>query len=118
MPEWVTQGYQSYASRLASSDFQLNLIEISAQKRGKNAPISKILEQEGEALLSHAGTGDLIIALDREGKAISTKKMAIEKDDSFKDLTVEDPNAKITTSLISNRDLFLVSFNILTVMDI
>ncbi len=76
MPSWVESGYQEYAHRLSNSDFQLNLLELPAEKRGKNANLSQILEREGTALLKAVPTGDHIIAFDRLGKNISTVALA------------------------------------------
>jgi 23S rRNA (pseudouridine1915-N3)-methyltransferase len=50
MPNWVHTAWQEYCKRLPQ-DWQLNLIEIPACKRGKNAPIDRILQEEGERLL-------------------------------------------------------------------
>ncbi len=49
MPAWVTTAYEEYARRFPR-DLPLELIEIAAGKRGKNADIKRILEQEGEKM--------------------------------------------------------------------
>ena len=41
MPSWVEQGYQEYARRFPK-DMTLELVEINAGKRGKNADIKRI----------------------------------------------------------------------------
>ncbi len=65
MPDWVSTAYQEYARRFPR-DLPLELIEIPAGKRGKNADIKRILETEGEKMLAadsqrrphyHAGGG-------------------------------------------------------------
>ncbi|GAA4361625.1 23S rRNA (pseudouridine(1915)-N(3))-methyltransferase RlmH [Kangiella marina] len=75
MPSWVEQGYDEYARRFPR-DFQLELIEVPAVKRGKNADIARLTDKEGEAMLSHVSSGDWVIALDVKGKQLSTPQLA------------------------------------------
>ncbi|MEM7357584.1 MAG: 23S rRNA (pseudouridine(1915)-N(3))-methyltransferase RlmH [Pseudomonadota bacterium] len=75
MPAWVTQGYQEYAQRMPNI-CQLELIEIAAKKRGKNADTARILRDEARALDAAIPAGNLIIALDRRGKSIDTPELA------------------------------------------
>ena len=75
MPSWVEQGYDEYARRFPR-DFQLELIEVAAVKRGKNADIARLTDKEGEAMLSHVSSGDWVIALDVKGKQLSTPQLA------------------------------------------
>ena len=75
MPSWVEQGYDEYARRFPR-DFQLELIEVAAVKRGKNADITRLIDKEGEAMLSHISSGDWVIALDVKGKPLSTPQLA------------------------------------------
>ena len=75
MPVWVTEGFQQYAKRLP--DFcQLELVEINAKKRGKNADTARILRDETEALKAAVPPGSQVIALDRKGKTIDTLSLA------------------------------------------
>lgn len=75
MPSWVTEGYFEYAKRLPP-DYYLNLIEINAEKRGKNADIDRIIEHEEEKITSAIPKGSFVIALDRIGKTLDTKTLA------------------------------------------
>ena len=75
MPAWVEQGYQEYAKRFPH-DFKLELVEVAAEKRGKNADIARITEKEGKALLEQIQTSDWVVALDVKGKAFSTPQLA------------------------------------------
>jgi len=75
MPQWVTTGYQEYAQRMPTLA-QLELVEIAAKKRGKNADTARILRDEGEALKAAIPKGTLTIALDRKGKHIDTEGLA------------------------------------------
>ncbi|QGM80006.1 23S rRNA (pseudouridine(1915)-N(3))-methyltransferase RlmH [Otariodibacter oris] len=74
MPDWVTKGFESYQRRFPK-DIPLELIEIPSGKRGKNADIKRILEQEGKAMLAAAGRG-LIVTLDIPGKSSTTEQLA------------------------------------------
>ena len=49
MPKWVQQGFEEYAQRMPVL-CDLELIEIAAKKRGKNADTARILRDEAEAL--------------------------------------------------------------------
>ena len=51
------------------------LIEIPAGKRGKNADIKRILEQEGKAMLAACGKGK-VVTLDIPGKPWTTPQLA------------------------------------------
>ena len=54
MPAWITTGFEEYQRRFPK-DMPFELIEIPAGKRGKNADIKRILEQEGKAMLAACG---------------------------------------------------------------
>lgn len=75
MPSWVSQAYQEYAQRMPKI-CQLQLQEVSAKKRGKNADTARILRDEANAISSTIPTDFLTIGLDRKGKAISTEQLA------------------------------------------
>lgn len=75
MPQWVVQAYQEYAQRMPAVA-QLELIEIAAKKRGKNADTARILRDEAQALQAAIPKDSLTIALDRKGKHIDTEGLA------------------------------------------
>ena len=75
MPGWVVTAYNEYADRLPK-DFSLQLIEVSAHKRTKNADTNKIMQIESESLLNAVPANNITIALDRQGQALSTKALA------------------------------------------
>ena len=77
MPEWVTKGYQDYAKRLPR-ECELILREIPPGKRGKNADLERIKEEEGERMLAMIQRDDHVIALEVEGKAWRTETWAAE----------------------------------------
>ena len=75
MPGWVQQGYQEYARRI-SGELNLNLIEIAPGKRGKNADLTRTLNDEGERMLKAIPKGCRVITLEIEGRAWSTQQLA------------------------------------------
>jgi 23S rRNA (pseudouridine1915-N3)-methyltransferase len=75
MPEWVEQGFTDYAKRL-SGDISLELVEITAGKRLKATDLSRVKEDEGQALLAALRPQERVIVLDVLGKALTTEDMA------------------------------------------
>ena len=75
MPAWVTTGFQEYARRFPR-DMAFELIEINAGKRGKNADINRILQQEGEQMLAAVGKGNRIVTLEVTGKPHTTGQLS------------------------------------------
>ncbi len=75
VPPWVNQGFEHYAKRLRGAA-SLNLIEVPAQKRGKNADIMRILKLEGEAVLAHIPAQNKLISLERTGKHLDSLALA------------------------------------------
>lgn len=73
MPAWVNTGFAEYAQRLPSN-YQLQLVEVPAQKRTKGRAVDQVLQQEGEKLLAAAQPP--MIALDRRGWALNTEELA------------------------------------------
>jgi len=75
MPQWVVQGFNEYVQRMPAL-CQIELVEIAAKKRGKNADTARILRDEAQLLLAAIPEGTLTIALDRKGKTIDTDTLA------------------------------------------
>ncbi|MCC4264987.1 23S rRNA (pseudouridine(1915)-N(3))-methyltransferase RlmH [Oceanimonas baumannii] len=75
MPAWVTTGFQEYQRRFPR-DMPLELIEIAAGKRGKNADIDRILHKEGEQMLAAISKSARIVTLDIPGKPWTTEQLA------------------------------------------
>ena len=79
MPDWIQTGFMDYLNRFPK-DMPLELIEIPAGKRGKNADIKRILEKEGEQMLAAVGKGNRIVTLDIPGARWDTPKLAAQLD--------------------------------------
>jgi 23S rRNA (pseudouridine1915-N3)-methyltransferase len=75
MPAWVEQGVHEYSKRLPA-EFSFNCIEVPLGKRGKSSTVEQAMRQEEEALLARIGPRDYLVALDVQGKALSTEAMA------------------------------------------
>ncbi|NKB62647.1 MAG: 23S rRNA (pseudouridine(1915)-N(3))-methyltransferase RlmH [Gammaproteobacteria bacterium] len=79
MPQWVEQGYKEYEKRIRGR-VKLQLLEIPTLKRGKNADIKRIIQQEEQKVISAIPSGAHMIALDRMGKTLSTLDISSRMD--------------------------------------
>lgn len=59
MPRWVEDGWQEYAKRMPS-ELSLELVEIPLTTRGKNADVTRMIRQEGEAMLAKVAPGNAL----------------------------------------------------------
>lgn len=75
MPDWVTTGYEDYAKRL-TDDVRLELVEIPAGKRGKNADLVRLTEKEGDAQIAAIAPQDYVVALEVGGRPLSTEDLS------------------------------------------
>lgn len=75
MPSWVEQGYQEYAHRMPA-EAKLELKEIAPGKRGKNADIKRIIQDEGDRIKAAIPKNNRIVVLDVKGKTWSTEQLA------------------------------------------
>jgi len=75
MPAWVNLGVSEYQKRIRGR-MALKVIEVPAIKRGKNADLRRIALEEDQRLIAAVPKRCRLIALDRQGKAISTLQMA------------------------------------------
>lgn len=75
MPEWIQHGYKEYIKRIGAG-LQIELLEISPEKRGKSADVQRIMQKEAERMRQSIPRGNFVIALDKEGKSWSTENLA------------------------------------------
>jgi 23S rRNA (pseudouridine1915-N3)-methyltransferase len=75
MPSWVEQGYKEYAHRMPA-EAKLELKEIPPGKRGKNADIKRIVQDEGQRIQAAIAKNNRIVVLDVKGKSWSTEQLA------------------------------------------
>lgn len=77
LPNWATMATDDYLKRFTPMpDFTVSVTEIAAQKRGKNAPIDKIIASESQALINAVPQNAIPIALDVGGQRLSSEKLA------------------------------------------
>lgn len=80
MPDWVTTAYQDFAKRLPG-EYRINLVELAAGKRGKNADLARAIADEGKRMLEALPRDCLVIALDEHGHNWSSKDLATQLSD-------------------------------------
>ncbi len=71
MPHWVTEGCTEYRQRIRGR-MALKLVEVPAVKRGKNVDPARIAMMEERRLAAAVPGGCQLIALDRQGRQMST----------------------------------------------
>jgi 23S rRNA (pseudouridine1915-N3)-methyltransferase len=76
MPDWVAAGYAEYAKRMPR-ECRLVLQEIPAGRRGKNADLARLTEQEGARQLAAVLPGARVVALDRGGTMLDTAALSV-----------------------------------------
>ena len=75
MPDWVETGCNEYAKRLPP-ELRIQVVEIPLGGRGKSQSNAKAIEIEGQALLKAVGQRDFVVALNVQGKTMSTEALA------------------------------------------
>jgi len=74
MPAWVDAGFGDFASRLGG-DYRLELVEVPLVRRSATPPRAAVRE-EGARMLAAAGRQAEIVALQVEGRALTTADLA------------------------------------------
>ncbi len=77
MPAWVTDGYREYVRRLPP-ELALELCELPLGQRSRSQPVARAVQDEGERLLKALGRDERVIALDVQGRSLSTQALAGE----------------------------------------
>jgi len=75
MPAWVSQGVAEYGKRMPR-ELKLAWREIPLARRGRDANPQQLCSREGEQMLKAIPDGDRVVALDVQGKRISTEQLA------------------------------------------
>ena len=75
MPRWVNEAWVEYARRMPRG-LGLALREIPLAKRGKNADTNRLTTLESKAMYAVMPARARVIALDVQGQAWSTEKLA------------------------------------------
>ena len=74
LPEWVNSGFEDYAGRFGN-DYRLELKEIALGQRAAGAP-QQAIAREGERMLSALPAGCYVVALQVEGRSMSSEQLA------------------------------------------
>lgn len=75
MPSWVQAGVGEYEKR-CSRYLGLSLLEVPMAKRGKTVSTEQCIQKESEDLLARVQADDLVVALEVQGKSLSTEALA------------------------------------------
>lgn len=75
MPGWVAEGVHEYEKRLPR-ELNLSWREIPLARRSRDARAEQLCRTEGEQILKTLPDGDRVIALDVQGKRLSTQELA------------------------------------------
>jgi len=75
MPAWISQGIAQYSKRMPSQ-LQINWCEIPLARRGKAAAGQQLCAAQGEQILKSIPSGDRVVALDVQGRRLSTAQLA------------------------------------------
>ena len=77
MPAWIEAGIDEYTKRLPR-DYQLIIKSVAAIPRRSSGGTAAVLKKEAERLIAACPKRATRIALDRQGKAISTESLATQ----------------------------------------
>ncbi len=75
MPDWVYAGFEHYAARMPR-ECALELTEIPLGVRRKNQDSSRAVAEEEKRMLALPNAGDVIVALEVEGRQFGSEKLA------------------------------------------
>ena len=75
MPAWVSAGYHEYSSRIGG-EFRLELVEVPVARRGRNVDLARARAAEGQRMLAAIEPRHYVVALDVQGSALSTERLA------------------------------------------
>ena len=75
MPAWVDAGVDDYARRM-NPHWKFELLEIPAARRSASQPPGRAIADEGAKVLAALRGGELAIALDERGTAMTTRELA------------------------------------------
>lgn len=80
MPPWVAQGFDDYARRMPR-ECALELVELSAARRGRGATVDRAIAEEGQRLLDACPKRCRRIVLDERGQSWRTVELAARLDE-------------------------------------
>lgn len=79
MPAWVEAGVDEYRKRMPR-EMPVEIVEIPAGPRGKNADVARAIQAEGDRMLEKLRDQERIVALEVKGTAWTTEQLARQLD--------------------------------------
>lgn len=77
MPSWVADGTGDYLKRMPR-ELPIEFLPLALGGRGKNQPVARAIEQEGDAMLAAIREYDHVVALDLGGCSWSTEELSVQ----------------------------------------
>ena len=77
MPAWIDSAFCEYSKRLPES-INFNLIEVAPATRSKNKNSEQLKKIEEEKINAVIAPGNIVIALDEKGEAISSHSLSLQ----------------------------------------
>ena len=74
MPSWIQLGWNEYIKRFSSS-VKVELIEIPLKTRHKSINVKKLIDQEGDLMLSKIQPRDINVTLEIKGNTWTTEDL-------------------------------------------
>ena len=75
MPQWVTEGFDDYASRMPASE-RIDLIEVKPEKRAANLSAEQVLAREARRIEAALPAACTRVILDERGRAMTSAQLA------------------------------------------
>ncbi len=75
MPGWIDEGFADYARRMPRT-LRVDLKEVRPETRREGRSLAQILETEAERIESAIPKGNLRVALDEHGRALTSVELA------------------------------------------
>lgn len=75
MPRWVQEAVEEYAKRIQKT-LGFSILEIPLAQRSKSTNAEQCIDKEGAAIIGKINSADYVIALEVEGKSLSTASLA------------------------------------------
>lgn len=75
MPNWVQQGWETYARRLPK-DYALSLREVKAEPRNSGKTVTQIMQAEANRISTCLPKNMITVVLDERGQNLSTVEIA------------------------------------------
>jgi 23S rRNA (pseudouridine1915-N3)-methyltransferase len=75
LPDWVNEGFREYQQRLRTP-LVLELVEIPVATRRAGENPQRAMDREGVNMLAALGRDDFVVALDVQGKSMTTEQVS------------------------------------------